>query len=145
MKNYIPGTIVSLILLIIFQLINSNIYHNVMPMNVIITLLVMQVVFSKYWITEKKRYPYFFFIPLFVIGVYFSLPEFTFYQAKAKVENEYRLTAVNAENVPLDNSDSWNPFVSNWGFMFEGREIDSQEIISVLVIPHNGKVFITEN
>lgn len=116
-----------------------------MPMNVIITLLVMQVVFSKYWITEKKRYPYIFFIPLFVIGVYFSLPEFTFNQAKAKVESEYGLTAVHAENVPLDNLDSWNPFISNWGFIFDGRETDSQEIISVLVIPHNGNIFIIED
>ena len=86
MKDYIPGTIISLILLAIFFIFDSQIYKNVMPTSVIISLLVTQVFFYKFCVTEKKVYPYVILIPLLILAVYFSLPEYTYDQAKAKVE-----------------------------------------------------------
>lgn len=144
MKNYLPGIIISLVLLTILFIVDAQIYNNVMSLNVIVTLLVMHVVLSKYWITEKKRYPYIFFVPIFIIGVYFSLPEYTYNQAKAKVENDYGLMEVNMELVPFDPSGTWNPFASRWGYLFEGWKMDSEDVVSVLVVPHNGRMFESE-
>ena len=141
MKNYMPGNIISLALLAILFIVDGQIYHNVMSVNVIITLLVMQVVLSKYCITEKKRTPYIIFVPIFIISVYFSLPEYTYDQAKAKVEDDYGLMNVNVELVPFDSSPTWNPFASKWGYLFKGRKADSEEVVSVLVVPHNGRMF----
>lgn len=142
MKNYLPGTIISLVLLAILFIVDREIYNNVMAVNVIITLLVLQVVLSKYWITEKKRSPYIFFVPIFIISVYFSLPEYTYNQAKAKVEHDYGLKDVEVELVPFDSSGNWNPFVSQWGYLFKGRDTDSEEVVSVLVVPSNGRMFV---
>ncbi|WP_033543627.1 hypothetical protein [Planococcus sp. CAU13] len=141
MKNYIPGAIISLILLIVFFIVDSQIYRNVMPGHFIITFLVMHVVVYKYLIPEKKYGSYLLYVLIFIAAVYFSVPEYTYAQAKAKVENDYSLVDVNVERVPFDTSRSWNPFESSRGYLFSGRNINSDEAVSVLVVPHNGKMF----
>lgn len=140
MKDYIPGAIISLILLIIFLVFDSQLYKNVMPTSVITSLLVTQVFFYKFCVTEKKVYPYVILIPLLILAVYFSLPEYTYDQAKAKVEKDYSLVDVSVEIVPFDNSDSWNPFVSSWGYLFSGNEMNSDKTVSILVVPDNGRM-----
>lgn len=143
MKNYIPGAIISLVLLVIFFIIDSQIYMNVMPSQFIITLLVMHVVVFKYLIPPKKYGSYLLYVLIFVIAVYFSVPEYTYNQAKAKVENDYSIVDVSIERVPFDTSRSWNPFESSWGYLFSGRDKDRDrdKAVSVLVVPHNGKMF----
>lgn len=141
MKDYLPGAIISLILMIVFFIVDSQIYKNVMSSQLIITLLVMHVMVFKYLISEKKYGSYLLYVLIFFIAVYFSLPEYTFNQAKTKVENDYSLVDVHVEKVPFDPSGSWNPFNSHWGYMFRGRDMNSEEAVSVLVVPHNGKMF----
>lgn len=140
MKDYIPGAIISLILLIIFLVFDSQLYKNVMPTSVMISLLVTQVFFYKFCVTEKKVYPYVILIQLLILSVYFSLPEYTYDQAKAKVEKDYSLVDVSVEKVPFDTSDSWNPFESNWGYLFSGNEMNSDKTVSILVVPDNGRM-----
>ena len=111
-----------------------------MPTSIITSLLVIQVFCYKVYVAEKTVYPYVILIPLLILAVYFSLPEYTYDQAKAKVENEYSLADVSVEKVPLDTSDSWNPFVSSWGYLFSGNEVNSDKAVSILVVPDNGRM-----
>lgn len=141
LKDYLPGAIISLVLLVIFFIVDSQVYMNVMPGHLIITFLVMHVVVYKSLIPEKKYRPYFLYVLIFIAAVYFSVPEYTYEQAKAKVENDYGLVDVKVERVPFDTSKSWNPFESSRGYLFSGRDKDSDEAVSVLVVPHNGKMF----
>lgn len=141
MRGYIPGAIISLILIIVFFTVDSEIYNKVMPLQLIITLLVLHAMVFKYLIPEKKYGSYLLYILIFIICVYFSLPEYTYKQAKTKVENDYGLVDVSFEHAPFDPYGSWNPFESTWGYMFSGRDTNSDEAVSVLFVPHNGKMF----
>lgn len=141
MKNYMPGLIISLFIFIILALVDWQVYSNVMSLGVLILLLVLQVVFYKHLITDKKRLPYFIFIFIFIISVCFSLPKLTHTQAKEKVLNNHKINIVESSTIPIE--DNWNPFSSDRAYFFKGHNSKSEEI-SIMVSPNTGEVIVID-
>lgn len=139
MKNYMPGSIISLIFFIILALVDSQVYSNVMSLNVLIHLLVLHVIFYKHLVTDKKRLPYLIFIFIFIISVFFSLPKLTHTQAKEKVLDNHKINIVETSTILL--VDDWNPFASDGAYFFKGYNSKSEEI-SIIVIPNTGEVIV---
>ncbi|QUW20432.1 hypothetical protein JSQ81_11220 [Sporosarcina sp. Marseille-Q4063] len=150
MKDYMPGLIISLIIYIILELVNWQVYNNVMPFGVLISFLVSYVIVSKHNIDTRKTVSakrrilgYITYVFIFLLCVYFSLPELTFNQAKEKVLNNHDITIEETYNVPLLPDNEWNPFETNWAYFFEGVNSMSEKI-SIMVIPDTGKVFVMD-
>ena len=112
-----------------------------MSLSVLITLLVLQVIFYKYRITEKKCLPYFIFVFIFIVSVFFSLPELTHNQAKEKVINNYEMKIVETDTVSIQDNNSWNPFASDRAYFFKGYNSKLEEI-SIMVSANTGKVIV---
>ena len=141
MKNYMPGFIISLIFFIILAIVDSQVYSNVMSLNVLVHLLVLHVIFYKHLVTDKKRLPYLIFIFIFIISVFFSLPKLTHTQAKEKVLDNHKINIVETSTIPLE--DNWNPFASRRAYLFNGYNSKSEEI-SIMVSPNTGKVIVID-
>ena len=136
-----PGSIISLIFFIILALVNSQVYSNVMSLNVLFHLLVFHVIFYKLLITDKKRLPYLIFIFIFIISVFYSLPKLTLTQAKEKVQDNHKINIVETSTIPL--VDDWNPFDSHSAYFFNGYNSKSEEV-SIIVIPNIGEVIVKD-
>lgn len=141
MKKYIPGFTISLVFLVLLSLIDSQIHKNVMPLSFLITLLVLHVIFFEQLITYKKRLPYLIFAVVFIVSVYFSLPNITYNQAKEKVLLVYELAIVETYTVPLLKE--WNPFDPDQAYVFKVVNSSSEEF-SIMVSPSTGKLFVIE-
>lgn len=142
LKNYIPGFIISLICFIILTIVNSQIYSNVMSLRLLVLLLVLQILFFKFLLTEKKRLTYLTFIVVFAIILFFSLPELTQKQATKKVIAMHDINIIEITTVPTQAIFEWNPFVAERAYFFKGNKTDKE--ISLMVNPDNGEVFIVE-
>jgi hypothetical protein len=149
LKGYMPGFIIALIIFIILDIVDSQVYHNVMSFTVIISFLVSYVVFSrhsehsKHTMSAKEQIlRYIIFVCIFLVSVYLSLPGFTYNQAKEKMLNNHDIDIVETYIVPI-HSDEWNPFATKWAYWFEGYN-SKQEKISIMVIPNTGKVFVKD-
>lgn len=144
LKDYMPRFIIAAIILVILELVNSQVYNNVMSFTVIIPFLVSFVIIYNHTISAKKQIlRYIIFILLFLVCVYFSLPGLTFNQAKEKVLNNHDITIGETYIVPLYVDDEWDPFITRFAYFFEGRNSKSEKI-SIMVIPDTGKVFVMD-
>lgn len=141
MKNYMSGSLISLITFIILALIDWQVYNHVMSFGVLMPLLVVQVAFYNHLIIHKKRITYFIFVFIFIVSTFFSLPELTHHQAKEKVQKKYEVNIVETGNVLTQ--DSWNPFASNRAYFFKGENSKLEEI-SIIVSANTGKTFVID-
>lgn len=138
MKHYLPGAIISLLLFFVLMYIDQTVYRNVMPLNVIIMWLVLQVVFFKYLLAEKRILPYILLLILLVPVVYFSLPALTYHEAEQQILKKHNLEQLDSILVPLEN-DSWNPFTATSAHLFTGKS--GSEEITLLVNTMTGEIF----
>lgn len=137
MNGYLPGAIISLLLFLVLMYVDQTVYRDVMPLNVIIMLLALHVIFFKYLLTEKRMLPYIFLIILLVPSIYFSLPALTYAEAEQKILNSYELKELESIRVPLEN-DSWNPFTATSAHLFTGKS--GSEEITLLVNTMTGEI-----
>ncbi|MDN7227966.1 hypothetical protein QWY15_11715 [Planococcus sp. N064] len=137
MKDYLAGAIISLLLFFVLMYVDQTVYRNVMPLNVIIMLLALHVIFFKHLLTEKRILPYLFLIILLVPAVCFSLPALTYHEAQQKILNSYDLEELESILVPLEN-DSWNPFAASSAHLFTGKS--GSEEITLLVNTMTGEI-----
>lgn len=141
MKNYILGFALSLVFLVILIVVNRQVYSNVMSSSVLFHLLVLHVIFCKNLITDKKRLQYVIFVVVFILSVYFSLPNLTYNQATEKVMDTYEMDIVETYTVPVQQE--WNPFDPNRAYVFKGVNSKSEEV-SIMVSASTGKVFVMD-
>lgn len=143
MKKYGGGLILSLVVLLFLLIVNAQVYHNLMPMNVPIIFLTLHVIIYRYLIPEQRFVAYFIFILMVGVSVVFSLPEFTHQQAQEQILATYgsELELTTQGNLPLDRNDDWHPFSTNWGYAFLGTvpSIGDQHT-SFLFIPDTGRI-----
>ncbi|SDI06678.1 hypothetical protein SAMN04487975_111110 [Planococcus glaciei] len=137
MKDYLPGAFISLLLFFVLMYVDQTVYRNVMPLNAIIMLLALHVIFFKYLLTEKRILPYILLLILLVPAVYFSLPALTYDEAEQKVLSSYNLAEVDSMLVPLDKN-SWNPFTARSAHLFTGKS--GSEEITLLVNTMTGEI-----
>ncbi|WP_210471729.1 hypothetical protein [Sporosarcina sp. 6E9] len=143
-----PEFIIALLIYIILELVNSQVYNNVMSLSVVFSFLVFFVILSKHRKTNKKPISvkrkitgHTILFSIVLVCIYFSLPALTFNQAKEIVLNNYDITIKESYNVPLESE--WNPFAAKWAYWFEGYN-SKQEKISLMVSPDTGKVFLMD-
>jgi hypothetical protein len=149
LKDYVPGLIIALIIYIILELVNRQIYNNVMSLSIVFSILVSYVIISKHNKRSKdnisikrKISGHIAFCLILIVCVYFSLPGLTFNQAKEKVLNNHDITIGETYIVPLYVDDEWDPFITRLAY-FEGRNSKAEKI-SIMVIPDTGKVFVMD-
>jgi hypothetical protein len=150
LKDYVPGLIIALIIYIILELVNRQIYNNVMSLSIVFSILVSYVIISKHNKRSKdnisikrKISGHIAFCLILIVCVYFSLPGLTFNQAKEKVLNNHDITIGETYIVPLYVDDEWDPFITRLAYFFEGRNSRGNKI-SIMVIPDTGKVFVMD-
>lgn len=143
LRKYGIGLILSLIVLLLLLIVNAQVYHNVMPLNVPIIFLTLHVMIYRYLIPEQRYGTYFFFVLMVGVSIIFSLPEFTHLQAQEKILTTYgsELELTTQGNLPLDRNEVWNPFAPNWGYAFLGTVPSIEEHTSLLFIPDTGRIF----
>lgn len=119
-----------------------KIYNQVMSFGVLIPLLVLQVIFWKHLISDQKRLPYFIFVLMFIVSVYFSLPQLTFQQAKELVVTNYDIDIVEIDTVPIE--DQWNPYRTNSAYFFKGTTAKLEEM-TIIVSPNTGNLVVVDD
>lgn len=139
MKGYVIGSIISLIIYIVINLINSEVYESVMPLFAITFLLVFHVIFFKGLVIDKKRLTYFGFLVVAAVMFYISIPELTQKQAAQKVLSEYDIEIIEVTHVPTNNT---NPLQSSRAYFYRGY-VDGEELL-IRVNPNTGEVFEVE-
>ncbi|ANU20546.1 hypothetical protein BBI15_10120 [Planococcus plakortidis] len=144
MREYRIGLILSAVVFILLLSVNTQFYHNVMPLSAPITLLTLHVMIYRYLIPEKRYGVYFFFVLMVGVSIIFSLPKYTHQQAQEQILVTYGLDMelTIQENLPLDRNEAWNPFAPNWGYAFLGTVPSvEEEHTSLLFIPDTGRIF----
>jgi hypothetical protein len=147
LKDYVPGLIMALIIYIILELVNWQIYNNVMSLSVVFSILISYVIISKHNKRSKDNISIkrkisgnIAFGLILIVCVYFSLPGLTFNE---KVLNNHDITIGETYIVPLYVDDEWDPFITRLAYFFEGRSSKAEKI-SIMVIPDTGKVFVMD-
>lgn len=105
-------------------------------------LLVLQIIFCKHLIDDKKRLPYFIFTLIFIASVFLSLPELTHHQAKEQVLNKYEMNIVETDTVPIE--DEWNPYIADRAYFFKGNNSKLEEL-SIIVSANTGEMFVVDD
>lgn len=144
MREYRIGLILSAVVFILLLSVNTQFYHNVMPLSAPITLLMLHVMIYRYLIPEKRYGAYCFLVLMVGVSIIFSLPEFTHQQAQEQILVTYGsdMELTIQENLPLDRNEVWNPFAPNWGYAFLGTVPSIEEgHTSLLFIPDTGRIF----
>lgn len=144
LKNYISGFILSFILYIILATVNQQVYNNTMSLDLLMPLLVIQIFFYKYLITMKKRLPYVILVFIFLLSVFFSIPELTQNQSKEKVIHNFEMVIEIDGTVPIIDDNIWNPFNSNRAYFFKGYSTKLEKDISVMINANTGKVIVMD-
>ncbi|WP_144475357.1 PepSY domain-containing protein [Cytobacillus oceanisediminis] len=88
---------------------------------------------------QKRRLPYWLFILLFFSILYFSLPKFTYQQAKEIVLKKYEIIDEKIPIVPVKGT-GYHPFALTHFYSFKVKSKDTD--LRVRVNPDNGKVTI---
>lgn len=110
-----------------------------MNLSMLFTLLVLQVIFHKHLIRDKKRLPYLTLMIALIIFVFLSLPNLTSNQAKQKVTDVYGIDIIESSIVPVQKE--WNPFEPDSAYLFKGVNAKS-EAVSIMVSASSGKMFV---
>lgn len=144
MREYGIGLILSAVVFILLLSVNTQFYHNVMPLSAPIIFLTLHVMIYRYLIPAQRYGAYFFFVLMVGVSIIFSLPEFTHQQAQEQILVTYGsdMELTIQENLPLDRNEVWNPFAPNWGYAFLGTTPSiEEEHTSLLFIPDTGRIF----
>lgn len=108
MKEYGNGILLSLGIAVLLIVINAEVYHGVMTLNLPLVFLALHVLAYRHYLLQKRYGAYCFFILAFGATIFFSLPALTHQQVEAKALSSYDLEEVKATTVPVILS--WNPF-----------------------------------
>ncbi|MEZ7171960.1 hypothetical protein [Sporosarcina sp. OR05] len=142
MTKYVPGIIISSILLMLLLFLDQKIYGGIMPLNLLILLLSLHViVYAHLMQRQKQRIRYVVFVCLFAVCAMLSLPKVTQQAAEELALANYPLLITAKQSVPMEKS--LNPFKPNRAYVFEGIDKEQQSI-AVLVNPDTGDVHVLD-
>ncbi|MCM3124292.1 MULTISPECIES: PepSY domain-containing protein [unclassified Mesobacillus] len=120
-------------------IIDQTIYKGVWPSTLPIGLLVAHALYFRKDTKQKRRLPYWLFILLFFSILYFSLPKFTYQQAKEIVLKKYEIIDEKIPIVPVKGT-GYHPFALTHFYSFKVKSKDTD--LRVMVNPDKGKVII---
>ncbi|CAM3858082.1 PepSY domain-containing protein [Mesobacillus thioparans] len=133
------GWIILVVSFLMIPIIDQTIYKGVWPSTLPIVLLVTHALYLIKDTKQKRRLPYWLFILLFFSILYFSLPKFTYQQAKDIVLKKYEIIDEKIPIVPVEGT-GYYPFAFTHFYSFMVKSDDTD--LRVMVNPDNGKVII---
>ena len=129
----------SLVIFLVIMVVDQTVYVGVWPSTLPVVLLVTHALYFKADVKGKRRMPYWIFVILFLTILYFSIPRFTYNQAKEKVIDKYEVINEKEQTIPVMDS-GFHPFAYTHFYSFNVKSGDAEQ--RVMVNPDTGKIIV---
>ncbi|MFT9600449.1 hypothetical protein [Mesobacillus sp.] len=130
---------ISLVIFLVIMVVDQTVYVGVWPSTLPVVLLVTHALYFKADVKGKRRMPYWIFVILFLTILYFSIPRFTYNQAKEKVIDKYEVINEKEQTIPVMDS-GFHPFAYTHFYFFNVKSGDAEQ--RVMVNPDTGKIIV---
>lgn len=137
-KSYL-GWGISLAAFLIIMVVDQMVYLGVWPSTLPVILLVTHALYFRTDVKGKRRVPYWIFAALFLTVLYFSLPDYTYNQAKEIVQEKYEIINEKELTIPVMDS-GFHPFAYTHFYTFKVRTMDAEQ--RVMVNPDTSEIIV---
>lgn len=137
-KTYL-GWGISLVVFLVIMVVDQTVYIGVWPSTLPVILLVTHALYFRGDVRGKRRLPYWMFVLLFLMILYFSIPQLTYNQAKEMVMDKYRITDENEQTIPVMDT-GFHPFAYTHFYSFKVKSGDEEQ--RVMVNPDTGEIIV---
>lgn len=128
---------ISLVIFLVIMVVDQTVYVGVWPSTLPIILLVTHALYFKADVKGKRRVPYWIFVILFLTILFFSIPRFTYNQAKEIVVEKYEIINEKEQTIPVMDS-GFHPFAYTHFYSFKVKIMDAEQ--RVMVNPDTGEI-----
>lgn len=139
-KSYV-GWGISVFSFLVIMVADQTLYLGVWPSTLPVILLVTHALFFKEERKRKWKIPYWLFALLFLIILYFSIPKFTYNQAKELVMDKYEIINEKEQIIPVTDS-GFHPFAYTHFYSFKVKIMDTEQ--RVMVNPDTGEIVVLQ-
>ncbi|MBT2639787.1 hypothetical protein [Bacillus sp. ISL-39] len=137
-KSYL-GWGISLVSFLVIMVVDQTVYIGVWPSTLPVILLVTHGLYFSEEGKRRWRIPYWVFALLFLTVLYFSIPQFTYNQAKEIVLDKYEVINEIEQIIPVMDS-RFHPFAYTHFYSFKVKTMDAEQ--RVMVNPDTGRVIV---
>jgi hypothetical protein len=137
-KSYL-GWGISLVAFLVIMVVDQTVYLGVWPATLPVILLVTYALYFRADMKGKRRVPYWMFMLLFLMILYFSIPQLTYNQAKQMVIDTYEIIDEKEKIIPVIDS-GFHPFTYTHFYSFKVRTMEAEQ--RIMVNPDSGEIII---
>lgn len=130
---------ISLVSFLVIIIVDQTVYKGVWPSTLPIILLVTHTLYFREAMKEKRKIPYWIFALLFLTILYFSLPKYSYNQAKDMVMDKHEIISEKQQIIPVMDS-GFHPFALTHFYSFKIRALDAEQ--RVMVNPDTGEIIV---
>ena len=130
---------ISLVIFLVIMIVDQTVYIGVWPSTLPVVLLVTHALYFKADVKGKRRVPYWIFVILFLAILYFSIPRFTYNQAKEIVVEKYEIMNEKELIIPVMDP-GFHPFAFTHFYSFNVKTKDAEQ--RVMVNPDTGEIIV---